>query len=62
MSLIIKYFYNIFMKVLHLEINQQVKIIQSLEQTKRKVFEENQELLHNYEEKDIQLLERTKKW
>ena len=50
------------MKVLHLEINQQVKIIQSLEQTKRKVFEENQELLHNYEEKDIQLLERTKKW
>ena len=48
--------------MLHLEINQQSKIIHGLEQTKRKVFEDNQELLLNYEEKDIQLQERTKKW
>ena len=49
-------------KVLHLEINQQSKIIHGLEQTKRKVIEDNQELLINYEEKEIQLQERTKKW
>ena len=49
-------------KVLHLEINQQAKIIHGLEQTKRKVTEENQELLLNYEEKELQYVERTKKW
>ena len=45
-----------------MEINQQSKTIHGLEQSKRKVIEENQELLLNYEEKEIQFLERTKKW
>ena len=53
---------NNLLKVLHLEINEQVKIIHGLDQSKRKVIEANQEILSNYEEKDLKLLESIKKW
>ena len=51
-----------FVKVLHLEIHEHVKVSHNLEQSKRRAVEESQEVLRNYEEKEIQVFELAKKW
>lgn len=48
--------------MLQLEVHEHVKVTHGLEQAKRKVWEESQGLVQDYQEKELQYLEAANKW